>query len=112
MNGTAATLAGLFLTVYLVWRTVHVLLRFNAWLIAPVLLLDLALAFVSLGTGFPVGFVVWKLWFFYAAFSWEPVRGLFRQPRWPRRPLMRGPGKRKRREFSEPMPWTRGPSSF
>jgi hypothetical protein len=144
----AFVLAGLILTVYLIWRTVSVCRKFAPWVGWVVGLLDLgflllpALSLVGdllrglvvsgLGSGdwvedlgttlsglggiFPLlifGFVVWKLFFFYAAFRWEPVRGLYHSPvRRPRAPFMRGPRRRRWREVPEPVPWFRGPSSY
>jgi hypothetical protein len=104
----AAASGSLLLTVYLLWRTVETCRRFNLWLLPLVLLLDASFFFLA-PLGF--GFLVWKLWFFWATFRWEPVRGLFRLPRWPRTPFTRGPGKRRPREFREPLPWTAGPCS-
>ena len=102
----AAVAAFALYSYFLVW-TFRICERFNAWLLLPVLLIDQALLGV-----FPPGYLVWKLWLFYTALKWEPARGLFRLPRWPRGPHMRGPGKRARRQFREPMPWLRGPCSY
>ena len=82
-------------------------LRFNAWLVPIVLVLD----FLILCTKSPIAFLMWKLCFFYGMVKWDPVRGLYRLPKWPRM-TMRGRGGRRRREFAEPMPWTRGPGSY
>lgn len=90
------------------WRTVVVCYRFNNWLFWVVLVMD----HVALIAGSVVGLAVWKLLFFYAASRWDPVRGLFRLPKWPRPAYFRGPGRAGRRVFNEPMPWLRGPTSY
>lgn len=107
MEGMAYGLVGGVLAIALIWSTVAVCLRFNAWLILAVFLIDFAL----LLTGSVVGFLIWQLCFFYGMARWEPFRGMYRLPKWPRMHL-RGPGGRRRREFPEPMPWTRGPGSY
>ncbi|HEU4753520.1 MAG TPA: hypothetical protein VFU47_10475, partial [Armatimonadota bacterium] len=96
----------------LLWRTVVVCLRFSPWVLPVVLLLDLVvMPLVFAAAQFPVGYMAWKLYFFWVTSRWDPVRGAFRAPRWPRAPLMRGPGRNRPRRFSEPLPWTRGPFS-
>lgn len=87
--------------------TVMTCLRFRAWLIPVVLLAD----FIVGSTFSPVAFVLWKLCFFAAAIRLDPMRGLFRLPRWPRGHL-RGRGGKRKREFTEPMPWFRGPGTY
>jgi len=107
---TLTIVALVAMALYMEWRTVEICLKYGAWLPWPVLALEGALLF--LGPIFPIAFLMWKAWFFFAAARWEPTRGLFRLPDWPRAPRMRGPGKRRWREFREPAPWSRGPSSF
>jgi hypothetical protein len=95
------------LGVAMIVPTIVVCLRFNAWLIPVVFVLD---GIVALSWS-PFAFIMWKLCFFYGAMKWDPVRGMFRLPKWPRT-YLRGPGGRRRREFREPLPWYRGPGSF
>jgi len=105
-EGLAVKLAlGLVLSVLLV-LIIRECLQFGAWLIPIVLLINVVLFFTA-----PVSFLAWQFCFFYGTARWKPVRGLYRLPRWPRNG-MRGPGGRRRREFREPMPWTRGPGSY
>jgi hypothetical protein len=106
MDSVLLVLAGLMLYLFFMWRTVSVCRRFRLWVLPVVLLFDHALLFLL-----PYAFIPWKLWFFWAMFRWEPVRGLFRLPRWPRTHFARGPGRRGPRQFSEPMPWQAGPVS-
>lgn len=98
---------GTLLVVLWLGLTIAVCLRFNAWLIPVALGLDFLVGL----TGSPVALLMWKLCFFYGMARWDPLRGLFRMPRWPRMWLP-GSGGRRKREFREPMPWTRGPGSY
>jgi hypothetical protein len=100
--------AGALLYVFLMWRMIVVCRRFSPWVLPVVLFLDIC---VMPWAFFPFGYLGWKLWFFWFAFRVDPVRGVFRVPRWPRTPLMRGPGRRRARRFPQPLPWTAGPLS-
>jgi hypothetical protein len=111
MGSLGLGIALALLAGYLLWRTVEACLRFNAWLIPLVLGVDAALLVLFIPR-FWILFIAWKIWFFVAAYRWEPMRGMFRAPHWPRAAFMRGPRRNRRREFKEPMLWTRGPSSF
>jgi hypothetical protein len=93
------------LLVLLIWKTVAVSLRFGAWVVPVVLSLDIASALF----GSVVGFVAWKTFFFFMASRLDPVRGLFRMPRWPRAGQMRGARRPRYRRIPEPSPWDRGP---
>jgi hypothetical protein len=99
---------GVGLGLLLLWRTVAVCLRFGAWTIPVVFLLDFLAGLV----GHVPGFLIWNLGFFYGASRWDPVRGMFRLPRWPRAPYMRGARRPRHRRIDEPMPWDRGPFSY
>lgn len=101
-------IAAALLQLVVLWRTVVVCYRFNNWLFWLVLWIDL----VAAAGGFVFGYVAWKLAFFYAASRWDPIRGLFRLPNWPRAAFFRGPGRAGRRVFNEPMPWLRGPTTY
>jgi hypothetical protein len=99
--------AFVILAIGVQWYTAAVCNRFGRWLFPTVVVLDFLI-----GCGrWPVSFLLWKLCFFYGLARWDPMRGLFRLPRWPR-VHQRGRGGRRKREFPEPMPWTRGPGSY
>lgn len=87
--------------------TAAVCLRFGNWVFPVVLMLDFL---IGLGR-WPISFLLWKLAFFLALAKWDPMRGLFRLPRWPRI-HQRGRRGRRKREFTEPMPWYRGPGTY
>lgn len=89
------------------WYTWTVCIRFGRWVFPTVLAVDFLMALGRL----PIPLVVWKLCFFVALARWEPVRGLFRLPRWPQT-HQRGRGGRRPREFTEPPPWVRGPGTY
>lgn len=109
MHDILLALAALWLLVlYLAWF-LRICLRFHWALIV-------AMVVVIFGPGVflaaaPLGLLA-MMSFFHAFQKWEPLRGLFAIPRWPRAPIFRGPGKRRAREFREPMPWLRGPNSY
>jgi hypothetical protein len=121
------------LTGYLIWLTASTCRKFNRWVSVVVVGVDLLILspilvgllsnLMSLPGGFPselqtlapfspLVLITWKLWFFYATTRWEPLRGVFQTPEWPRVPWMRGPGKNRPRSFREPMPWDRGPFTY
>ena len=102
--------SGVVLQLFVLWLTVVVCLRFSPWVLPTVLVLDFVVMPLFFAVvGFAPGYIVWKLWFFWTALRWEPIRGVFRLPRWPRTQHMRGPGQRAPRDVREPMPWTAGP---
>lgn len=101
------------LYVYLIWQTVVVGRLLNPWVLPTVLVIDHLLLFLApLNFLFPCGALVWKLSFLYFAWRWEPLRGMYHAPRWPRRRHARGPRRTENRQFQEPSPWDRGPCSF
>lgn len=108
MSEVAWGVVCLLAAVHLLVMVIAACVRVNPlllWLLLP-------LGFGALLYAGPFGFmfvVLWELWQFT---HWEPVRGLFTMPPWPRSAVLRGPGRRRRREFREPMPWTRGPNSY
>ena len=107
MDAIGMGVAITILTVSLYWYTAVKCLRIGAWLFPTVLALDFLIGLA----GWPVTFLLWKLCFFYGLARWDSVRGLYRMPRWPRVD-QRGRGGRRKREFTEPMPWFRGPGTY
>ena len=107
-------LAGLFL--WSVWaRTVGACRKLGSWVLTAVVVSDLLAFLLFLPLGLPVAVfavLMWKLWFLFLTSWWADYGRLYAAPRWPRTPFRRGPGKRRPREFKEPMPWYRGPNSF
>ena len=100
-----AMLLGLIYVISLVFPA-----RPGAW-IATILLQGVG-AYPAVLLGPVAGIIVYKGWLLYFLWWWDPVRGLFRAPAWPRQPYSRGPQERRRREFREPLPWDRGPGSW
>ena len=114
MEVPALIVMGVLVTGFLLWKAWDVCVRWGWLVLLGVLLIDgaLVLATFAGGPGYLVLLVTWTLWLLYADTRWENTRGLLRLPRWPRATWMRGPRKKRRREFPEPMPWTRGPFTY
>jgi hypothetical protein len=111
VNSILLGLAVVWLLVfYLAWF-LRICFRFHWVLILAMVLLVAGPALFLMLAPFGLIFV---MGFFFAFERWEPLRGLFAIPRWPRAPIYRGPGRRRARarEFREPMPWLRGPNSY
>jgi hypothetical protein len=99
------------LALYLYVRTLLLALRFNSWVMAPLVLVDVVSLF--LGFGGALFYLGGRLWLLSTLTRWEPLLGLFPPaPSWPRAPRMRGARRPRQRRIPEPMPWTRGPHTW
>lgn len=111
MNGAVLSIAAAAAVLYLGWRTIAAALRFGPWMVPVVLVVDFVIVAAS-GSFFPLPLLLWKMLLLYTAARWGPLLNLFRLPAWPRVSYMRGPGRRRKRQFREPMPWFRGPCTW
>lgn len=108
----AIVICGLSVAFFL-WKWCDFCARWGWKVVCTVIAVDGVLSLTGLNGGFLlIGPLSWKVWLLYADSRWEPARGVFPLPAWPRAPRMRGPGKRRRRLFREPMPWTAGPNTY
>jgi hypothetical protein len=111
MDDARVGLAFLLVSLYFIVWIIRVLLRVPWWW-TPVIVLVL-IGSPLLATGiWPLPFIWFNIWFFLIAGRWESLGSYYRTPKWPRVPFRRGPGRRRPRDFREPLPWSRGPCSY